>query len=111
LNYKLSKVGYSTPIKVGIGMSYGRALMIKAGYNGSGIADVIYMGDVVNQAAKLAAQGSSGYLVPPMMLGDSFASNLNDENTKLVTKDWVRGCCTANAINIAMNDWYEANCT
>jgi len=111
LNYKLGKAGYSTPIKVGVGMAYGRALMVKAGYNGSGIADVVYMGDVVNAAAKLAAQGSDGYAVPPMMIDNVFAGNLNENNTKLVTKDRTRGCYTANAVNVAMNDWYEANCT
>jgi class 3 adenylate cyclase len=45
------------PIRSGIGMSYGRALMIKAGFNGSGINDVVYMGDVVNRASKLAGLG------------------------------------------------------
>ena len=111
LNYKLIKAGYPQPISVGIGMAYGRALMIKAGHNGSGIADVVYMGDVVNQAAKLAAQGNAGYGVPPIMIGDAFAANLNEENQKLVTKDWNRGCYTANVVNTAMNDWYEVNCT
>jgi len=111
LNYKLGKAGYSTPIKVGIGMAYGRALMIKAGYNGSGIADVVYMGDVVNAAAKLAAQGSNGYGVPPMMIDDTFVGNLNEGNTKLATKDWGRGCYTANAVNVAMNGWCNENCT
>jgi hypothetical protein len=71
-NYKLVKAGYSTPIKAGIGLAYGRALMIKAGYNGSGIADV------VNAAAKLAAQGCNGYFVPPIMIDDQFASDLNE---------------------------------
>jgi len=111
LNYKLDKAGYSTPIKVGIGMSYGRALMIKAGYNGSGIADVVYMGDVVNAAAKLAAKGSNGYAVPPIMIDDVFAGNLNEHNAELVTRDWGRGCYTSNAINAAMDDWYNDNCT
>jgi len=110
LNYKLQKAGYSTPIKVGIGMEYGRALMIKAGYNGSGIADVVYMGDVVNHAAKLASQGSNGYVVSPMMIGDVFAGNLNEHNSKLIIKDSSRGCYTANAVNTAMNDWYAENC-
>jgi len=50
LNYKLLKKTYTTPVRVGLGMSYGRALMIKAGYSGSGINDVVYMGDVVNAA-------------------------------------------------------------
>lgn len=48
LNYKLKKAGYDTPIKAGTGASWGRALMIKAGLSGSGINDVVYMGDVVN---------------------------------------------------------------
>jgi len=110
LNYKLIKAGYTQPLRVGIGMAYGRALMIKAGYNGSGIADVVYMGDVVNQAAKLAAQGSNGYSVPPVMIDDVFADNLNEDNQKLVTKDRNYGCYTANVVNTAMNDWYEKNC-
>ena len=83
LSYKLIKAGYNQPIGVGIGMAYGRALMIKAGYNGSGIADVVYMGDVVNQAAKLAAQGSNGDSVPPVMIDDVFAANLNEYNQKI----------------------------
>lgn len=53
LNAKLTKKGFSV-LKFGIGVDYGRALMIKAGYSGSGINDVIYMGEVVNSAAHLA---------------------------------------------------------
>ena len=52
LNYKLSQKNYSE-IAVGIGVDYGRALMIKAGYSGSSINDVIWMGDVVNSACHL----------------------------------------------------------
>jgi class 3 adenylate cyclase len=36
LNYQLKKHGYDE-IQIGIGTSYGRALVIKAGYSGSGI--------------------------------------------------------------------------
>src|SRR4051794_39264276 len=56
LNCKLRKRGIEE-IRIGIGIEYGRALMIKAGYSGSGINDVVYMGEVVNRAAKLAAEG------------------------------------------------------
>lgn len=34
--------------------------MIKAGYKGSGISDVVWMGNVVNHATKLCHQGSWG---------------------------------------------------
>jgi class 3 adenylate cyclase len=111
LNYKLAKTGYETPIKVGVGMAYGRALMIKAGYSGSGIADIVYMGDVVNAAAKLAAQGNNGWGVPPMMIENAFADNLDENNAKLISKDWTRNCYTADAINVLMDEWYNQNCT
>ncbi|WP_217992654.1 adenylate/guanylate cyclase domain-containing protein [Bacillus cereus] len=55
LNYKLEKKGYK-PIKAGIGLAYGRVLMIKAGYNGSGINDIVWMGDAVNQASKMCGK-------------------------------------------------------
>lgn len=51
--HKLRKKGYSQ-ISVGIGMDYGRALMVKAGYSGSGLNDIIWMGDVVNSACHIA---------------------------------------------------------
>ncbi|WP_405766600.1 adenylate/guanylate cyclase domain-containing protein [Streptomyces sp. NBC_00080] len=110
LNYKLAKAGYSDPIAVGIGAAYGRALMIKAGYSGSGISDIVYMGDVVNKAAKLAAKGSSGFMVPPIMLDENFQCNLKEENKKLVERSWNYECYTADVVNVAMEDWYKENC-
>ncbi|MEU2617563.1 adenylate/guanylate cyclase domain-containing protein [Streptomyces sp. NPDC007157] len=110
LNHKLGKAGYSEPISVGIGAAYGRALMIKAGYSGSGISDVVYMGDVVNRAAKLAAKGSSGFLVPPIMLDGDFQFNLNEENKKMTEKNWNYDCHTANVVNTLMEQWYKDNC-
>ncbi|MDP9824061.1 adenylate/guanylate cyclase domain-containing protein [Nocardioides massiliensis] len=111
LNYKLLKKNYQTPIRVGIGMSYGRALMIKAGASGSGIADVVYMGDVVNQASKLAAAAGGAKVGAPLAMDGVFRQNLNESNTKLTTYNTTHTLYTANAVNIAMNDWYEANCT
>lgn len=113
LNYKLRKRGMDE-IYVGIGMDYGRALMIKAGYSGSGINDVVYMGDVVNRAAKLAAQGGkkTGYWsrTPTLMVGEVFGDNLNEHNQDLVTWDYTLKCYTSNAISAAMQDWYDENC-
>lgn len=111
LNCKLNNRGVD-PIRVGIGIEYGRALMIKAGYSGSGINEVVYMGEVVNRAAKLAAEGGKGYLyaAPPMMIGATFAQNLNEHNQSLITWDQQRGCHTSNAVNVALNDWRKENC-
>lgn len=109
LNYKLSKRGYTQLIKVGLGMAYGRALMIKAGYSGSGISDVVYMGDVVNRAAKLAAKGGKDFK-PPLMVDEVFFSNLNAENQSLLNYDYNLGCYTCDVVNTAMETWYKANC-
>lgn len=109
LNYKLGKKNYKTPIAVGIGMSYGRALMIKAGASGSGISDVVYMGDVVNKASKLAAKGSSE-VVQPIVMDSVFQQNLGDNDKSLTSYNSSAGVWVANAVNIAMNDWYKENC-
>ncbi len=111
LDYKLLKANYATPIRLGIGLSYGRALMIKAGYSGSGLADVVYMGDVVNQASKLASKGGGAEVYDPIVLDATFQQNLNDHNQGLTTYDWSRQLYTARAVNIAIQEWYEANCT
>jgi class 3 adenylate cyclase len=59
LNWRLEKKGY-IPIRYGIGIAYGCALMMKAGYKGSGLNDVIWMGDVVNESSNLCHQGHKG---------------------------------------------------
>lgn len=51
INLILKKKGY-TQFKVGIGIDYGKALLVKAGYKG-GLNDTIWMGDVVNNACHL----------------------------------------------------------
>ena len=110
LNYKLEKKGYKTPINIGIGASYGRALMIKAGLSGSGISEVVYMGDVVNQASKLAAKGGGAVVTQPIVLDSVFRQNLNAYNLGLTTYSSLAGAYTANAVNTSMNNWYESNC-
>ncbi|WNI23591.1 adenylate/guanylate cyclase domain-containing protein [Streptomyces sp. ITFR-16] len=110
LNYEMQRAQYATPIKVGIGMSWGRALMIKAGYNGSGINDVVYMGDVVNHAAKLANHGNSSWNVPALVTSSAFYENLNDHNKKLLNYDYGRQCYTGDVISSAMDEWFNENC-
>ena len=94
-------------IEVGIGASWGRALVIKAGYSGSGISDVVYMGDVVNAAAKLAANGNKTYGDKPIMVSNVFYSNLNDHNSGLMTKHWNYDCYHGNIVNTAMEEWID----
>lgn len=92
-------------------MDWGRALMIKAGYSGSGLNDVVYMGDVVNSAAKLASKGDMSWLRPgPLMIGSDFRFNLSDHNKGLTAWNGTHSCYSSSAVNVAMNDWYGANC-
>ncbi|WP_442637763.1 adenylate/guanylate cyclase domain-containing protein [Rossellomorea marisflavi] len=51
-------------LKAGIGVALGRALVIKAGFNGSGIKDLVYMGDVVNRASKMCGLAYKEYESP-----------------------------------------------
>lgn len=51
-------------IQAGIGVALGRALVIKAGFSGSGINDLIYMGDVVNRASKMCGLANKEYTSP-----------------------------------------------
>lgn len=97
------------PIKVGIGIDYGRVLMIKAGFSGSGINDVVYMGDVVNRAAHLANEAGH-YSREPIFVGGVFHQNLNDHNQGLLTRQIYSGIdavYSGNIIEKGMDEWVE----
>jgi class 3 adenylate cyclase len=99
------------PLRIGIGVDYGRVLMIKAGFNGSSINDVIYMGDVVNSAAHLAHEAGRGWGGSPIYIGGDFYENLNDHNKGLVASRWVSGVgtvYTGDVIRTDMNEWIDA---
>ncbi|WP_066904170.1 adenylate/guanylate cyclase domain-containing protein [Mycolicibacterium houstonense] len=99
------------PLQVGIGVDYGRVLMIKAGYSGSAINDVIYMGDVVNRAAHLAHKAGRNYL-DPIWVGLDCYGNLNDHNSGLVAQQWdfeLGTVYTGNVVLTEMNTWIDEN--
>lgn len=110
LNCK-SKTRDFEAIRAGIGMSWGRGLMVKAGYSGSGINDVVYMGDVVNEAAKLASYGNASYFDKPLMASTDFRGNLNEKNQDFLSYNANRACYHGNVVSVAMEDWWESNCT
>lgn len=97
------------PLQIGIGVDYGRVLMIKAGFSGSAINDVVYMGDVVNRAAHLAHEaGRPGRR--PIYIGPVFQQNLNEHNRGLLTQETAAGLGsvhTGNFVNTEMNDWIQ----
>ncbi len=108
LNYKLRKKGY-TEISVGIGMDYGRALMVKAGYSGSGLNDVIWMGDVVNSASHLSGEaGRNGR--KPIVVSSCIFENLDKNNQDLLSAYEWGTKYEGDVINIAMDEWYQEHC-
>ncbi len=110
LNYKLKKKGY-TQISVGIGIDDGRALMVKAGYSGSGLNDVIWMGDVVNSACHIANKaGRNGR--KPIIVSSIIYSNLNEDNQALLSSTIIDGTnyYSGDIVNSYMDDWYDENC-
>ena len=112
LNYKLRRKNYSE-ISIGIGIDDGRALMIKAGYSGSGINDVIWMGDVVNSACHLCNKaGRNSRKV--IIISSAIYSNLNEHNQSLFNSYFDYESSTTqyegNIINTYMDEWYTENC-
>ncbi len=75
LNTRLKKKRYSE-LSVGIGVDSGRSLMVKAGFSGSGLNDVIWMGDVVSGARDMAAfAGRSG--LPTLLISERVSQHLD----------------------------------
>lgn len=109
LNCKYKKKSID-PITVGIGMDYGRALMIKAGYIGSGINDVVWMGEVVNYASKLCSYGNKEWGDKEVMVSNVIQNNLNEHNQKLLEKNYNRNCYHGYVVNTEMDEWIKQNC-
>lgn len=110
LNYKLRKKNY-TEISVGIGIDYGRALMVKAGYSGSAINDVIWMGDVVNSACHLCNQAGRNFR-KTIIISSVVYNNLNEQHQSLFSSytDGWETKYEGDIINIKMENWYKENC-
>ena len=106
MNYRFKKNNMKE-ITVGVGMAYGQALMIKAGYKGSGINEVIWMGDVVNEASNLANYGNKESYDKETMVSSVFQSNLTEHQKGLLEYSNIRGCYQGNIINGTMNDWFK----
>lgn len=108
LNYKLEKKGYTT-FDANIGMDYGRALMVQAGYKGSGIKDIVWMGDVVNSACHLCNEDRA-FFGKRILLGNEVYKRLSAK---------YQGFCDlydkselihmTNTCNIELNNWLKEN--
>jgi class 3 adenylate cyclase len=108
LNVKLAKRSYSK-IEFGIGIEDGESLYIKAGYKGSGINEVVWIGRSVGSAAKLCGYGSQTWFDRITMISERVYSNLSDEVKKLFEWSISRECYMGSVVNIAMDKWVQDN--
>ncbi len=111
LNCRLREHGYDS-IHAGIGMHYGRALMIRAGYDGSGIDDIVFTGDVVDVARALSDEAAASQFNDPIVLSELVHHNLNEEDKSLCTgpaHKAGRAAYTSSAVNNPMQDWIDAH--
>ena len=113
LNCKLKKKNI-TEIEIGIGLDYGRLLLIKAGFAGSGLNEVAWMGDALNTASKLCnkANKDTHYKI---LTSNVIYTNLNEHNQELLSHigydyDLSINYYGSNAIITNMNNWYKENC-
>jgi len=111
LNYKLCKKNID-PISVGIGIDKGDALMVLAGFKGSGINDVIYMGGVVNNASKLCSKGGKNgigsIVISPEVYNDlQGKTNGTTEYQTFFTKKFLENYYHGTMIRVDMNKWLE----
>ena len=108
LNIKYRKRGYSE-LTVGVGLSYGSSLLIKSGYKGSGINEVVWLGKLVAEAALLCSYGNRSFDDKEIMVSDVFKQNLNEHNKKLLSRNYSRSCYHGNVVNTDMNEWVKNN--
>jgi class 3 adenylate cyclase len=102
--------GSTKKMKIGIGMSYGEALVFKVGYKGSSSDEVIWMGDVIEEASKLASYGNKEATDRQTMLSESIHYNLSNENKAIFSPNSARNCYHGDIANLFMDKWYKQHC-
>lgn len=119
LNKLLKKNGYPT-VRVGIGLGCSQDLIIKAGQNGSGINDKIWIGKAVVDAAHLSdianRNGISAIAMSPLFY-ENIIEHLCKENEKY--KSWINAHSSGyygsveyyhcNIIENGFSEWIEEN--
>lgn len=110
LNWHLNNKSYQ-PIMCGIGIAYGRALMIKAGANGSGVNDVVWVGDVVNEAAHLCHKGNRDGR-KPVQVSTTVYINLTEEYQKICSSVGLKNLLDpenyqADIFDVGMREYFD----
>lgn len=114
LNTRLQKKNY-TPIRIGIGLAKGKALMVQAGYKGSGLNDVVWMGDVVNLASNLCnlanKNGNSVINISEVIYNELWGYNgyNNVPYQDMFERPYGKDFYTGDVILHSMDEWVKQN--
>ena len=86
--------------------------MVKAGYSGSGINDIIWMGDVVNSACHLANKAGRNSRKTIVATAQVY-NNLNEYHKGLLNSYTDNNVTRyeGDIVRTAMEEWYKENCT
>jgi class 3 adenylate cyclase len=106
LSRKLEERGQHK-VSVAIGMDYGRSLMVKAGYAGSGINEIFWIGGVFNRAAQLRGYASKNNGTESTFVSNKIFVNLSDYHKKLLRKHPSHNCYLGDVVNVTMDEWKE----
>jgi class 3 adenylate cyclase len=91
LNKKMSKKGYSE-IQVGIGIEDGESLYIKAGYKDSGVNEIVWIGKVVGESAKLSGYGCKEWNDKRIMISEKVYKKLIKYQQGFLEQNKNRDC-------------------
>ena len=98
-------------VRVCIGIDYGRSLMAKAGYAGSGINEIFWIGGVFNRAAQLRAYAKKDKGIESTYVSTKIFVNLSDYHKKLLHKHPSHNCYLGDMVNVSMDEWKGQKCT
>lgn len=92
------------PITIGIGLDYGRALMMRAGYDSSNIDDVVWLGEVIDSASRLCTYGNKRLNDKEIMVSNVCYNNLNNDNKKMLAWNKKHHCYHGDIMNVYMSE-------
>jgi class 3 adenylate cyclase len=108
LNCRLNQSGMQG-ISAGIAVTHGPTLMIKAGHRLSALSEVVWMGDVVNQASKLANAAAQGGNLP-ILVSQAVYSQLCAVYQGYLKPNTRENCYHCGVVNKEMDEWREEFC-
>jgi len=97
-------------VKPCIGMDYGRSLMVKAGYAGSGINEIFWIGGVFSRAAQLRGYAKKDKGIESIFVSTKIFVNLSDYHKNLLRKHTTHNCYMGEVINVSMDEWKDKKC-